>query len=571
MPTSERLADRVDALTRALERLEHRVERLEEGAAPGEASVREAAGAEAQEAPALVEEASGPGRGSIRGLPEALAYVGRTLLALGGAYVLRALTESGTLPPAPGVGLGLLYAIGWIALAWRASGRGRVASAVAHGSAAAAIGLPLVWETTVRFALLSPALGAVLLFAFSVLLYGVAWHRRLRSLAWIAGLGILATAMATMLGSGNLPPFVGTLVLMGGLVLATERSRGWELLAWVTAGAADIGVLVMTLISTIERSGVEPKAALASQLLLPATYLLVFGVLAVAGRRPVDPLALGQTPAAVALGLGGALVSLRHLPASFSLSVGAAALGVALAAYVVAFRVVDRARRRPFHYFGTLGTVLTIYGTGLILARPEIVWTILVPLAAGAAWRLRRLSLVLHAALYAAAAAVGSGLLAEGLRVFVTPSWEPPATMALAALAATVAALAFPPPRSPYQGPSRDAFRLVLMAIAVWGLGALAVRAGAWMLGSVSGEGVAAGTLAAVRTIVLAAAAVALALAGRWEPLRAARRLVYPLLAVGALKLGLQDFLAGEAATMVLSFLAYGTALIVAPRLRRES
>ena len=43
-----------------------------------------------------------------------LSLVGRTCLILGGAYVLRALTDAGTLPRVGGTVLGIAYAIAWL-------------------------------------------------------------------------------------------------------------------------------------------------------------------------------------------------------------------------------------------------------------------------------------------------------------------------------------------------------------------------------------------------------------------------------------------------------------------------
>jgi hypothetical protein len=46
--------------------------------------------------------------------------------------------------------------------------------------------------------------------------------------------------------------------------------------------------------------------------------------------------------------------------------------------------------------------------------------------------------------------------------------------------------------------------------------------------------------------------------------------LVYPTLAVGALKLLLDDLRKGRPATLFISFVLYGIALILAPRLARR-
>ena len=46
-----------------------------------------------------------------------LALVGRTLVILGGAYLLRALTNSHVLPVQAGIAAGLLYGAPWLVLA----------------------------------------------------------------------------------------------------------------------------------------------------------------------------------------------------------------------------------------------------------------------------------------------------------------------------------------------------------------------------------------------------------------------------------------------------------------------
>src|SRR5512134_799346 len=84
-------------------------------------------------------------------LPGGFALVGRSLVALGGAYLLRALTAAGLLPELGGVLLAFVYALFWLALAHRAGSRARTASASFHGATAVGIRLPLLWEATSRF------------------------------------------------------------------------------------------------------------------------------------------------------------------------------------------------------------------------------------------------------------------------------------------------------------------------------------------------------------------------------------------------------------------------------------
>jgi uncharacterized membrane protein len=60
-----------------------------------------------------------------------LALVGRTLIVLGGAFLLRAITESGVVSPSVGVSLGLAYAVTWLLARIRPRCRGRARSTTA--------------------------------------------------------------------------------------------------------------------------------------------------------------------------------------------------------------------------------------------------------------------------------------------------------------------------------------------------------------------------------------------------------------------------------------------------------
>ena len=78
-----------------------------------------------------------------------------------------------------------------------------------------------------------------------------------------------------------------------------------------------------------------------------------------------------------------------------------------------------------------------------------------------------------------------------------------------------------------------------------------------------------AGIVAAVRTSIVAVAAVALAALSRIPASVDLRWLVYPLFLFGALKLALEDLPNGRPSTLFVAFAFYGVALIIAPRLAR--
>jgi hypothetical protein len=144
------LKQSVADLSRAFEDLSHRMAELEARAGVRAASSPLAA---VVTAPAAASEETDA--------VAILSLVGRSCLVLGGAYLLRALTDGGTLPRIIGTVLGLAYGVGWFVAVWRAAGARRIASSAFHAIAAVLIVFPLLWESTVRFHLLSQADAAV--------------------------------------------------------------------------------------------------------------------------------------------------------------------------------------------------------------------------------------------------------------------------------------------------------------------------------------------------------------------------------------------------------------------------
>jgi hypothetical protein len=176
------------------------------------------------------------------------------------------------------------------------------------------------------------------------------------------------------------------------------------------------------------------------------------------------------------------------------------------------------------------------------------------------------------AVLFAVFAAASSGLLSACAWSLAAPAghpWPPLGAAALAVLAAAAVMLLLPlPRRSRFWGPGAALPRLVLLVVLALGLAGVALAAGAPGLAGAPGSPDAdAGVLAALRTVVLAALVLAAAAASRWPRLAEAGRLVFPLLALGALKLAVEDLPNGRPATLFAALAVYGAVLIAAPRL----
>src|SRR5512138_2054090 len=109
---TDRVADleaKVAELAAGLRAAEERLAVLEH-VTPRAAAARRAAAA--AQAAAVAE---GPAA-AVPSAASTLTFVGRTLLVLAGGFILRALTDAGTLPPTIGVALGLAYAGAWVLL-----------------------------------------------------------------------------------------------------------------------------------------------------------------------------------------------------------------------------------------------------------------------------------------------------------------------------------------------------------------------------------------------------------------------------------------------------------------------
>lgn len=516
----------------------------------------------------------------VAGLWTGFPLAGRTLLALGGAFLIRAGTDSGLVPPLGGVVAGLAYALLWLLLGDREAARGRRASANFHASAAVLVGYPLLWEATTRFAYITPA-GSVLglsLLTFPALF--LAWRREAALVASMFTVAAAGSALGLSFATRSAVLYTAWLTALGVVTLWIAYSRRWVALPWLVAACTDVAVLRVVLagVAAAERGtqlvGVAPAAARAVAGALPIAYLGSIALRTLWKRRDVGPFEITQSVVALVLGVGGAAAITRAQGQDPRL-LGAGALTAALVAYAVAFLFVRRqlGRGRVFFFYGTLALALAIGGAALAgeAATRTATWSLLGVASAILGARFDRVSLRAHAALYAAAAAVSSGLLAGATAAIAHGApIRPEQTWAAVALAGAAAAYATLIARRSDRRPPGHARapRLVLAAITVaGGVGAVSsLTTGAFPS---AGGGPVAVEAFAVRTLVLAAAAIALAWTARRTGLAELGRMAWLLLAAGGAKLLLQDLKEGGSASLFLAFACYGAALVVAPRLLR--
>jgi hypothetical protein len=556
------LEARLEALAEGQRALAERVARLERRAPAARAA-----------APAAPDVSLADLRTDAAAVSRNLALAGRTLLVLAGAFLLRAVTDAGTIPAWLGVSLGFAYAGAWVAMAWR-SGAAQAWSAGFHGLSAILVGYPLLVEATTRFRLLGPASASALLAALSAVALAVAATRRLQALAWLVEVGGIAAAVALMIATGRLAPPLLFLAAVGVAALWLGYVRDWFYLRWPIALAVDVALVLLALQAVAHGSGQEPGSAVAVQLVVVAAYLASFAARTLVLQRPVVDFEGVQTALLLVVGLGGAAwVTAQSGHGGAALGAASALLGAA--GYAVAFAFLDRRHKSTtnFYFYSTVALVLALLGTGLVLGGwAGAGWALLAAASAAGARVLRRLTLVAHAAVFAGAAAVAGDLLDHaGVALLASPlsPWPALPVPGWMALAAAGAAAALTARMAPAAARERTA-RCALLAIAAIGAaGALAGLLVPALAGS-PGPRASAGVAATVRTAVLVAGTLLLAWAGRRDTWREAGWLAWPALVVTGLKLLLEDVPRSAPASLFLAFGLYGAALILVPRLRRR-
>ncbi|MBI4912321.1 MAG: hypothetical protein HY823_06260 [Acidobacteria bacterium] len=560
-------------MTPRLAALEARVAALEGGLAPGpELPTPEASRAEPEAVPA-----ARPAEGTFA----MLGYAGRAFLALAGAFLIRSVTESGMIPGPAGVALGFFYAGLWAVLADRTGRRGRPVGAAFFTATAALIALPLLGEATLKMAVLPPGLAAGMLLLIGAGLLAVSWRCELKGMAWTTLLGSLASGFVLMTGTRAVEAFSAVFLVGGVGVLWLTYGRRWHGLRWPAAFAADLAVLVLTLLAAWPGGPPEAYKSLQPWRVLPLTlallllYLGSFVARILRQRRDVSSFEAVQSTLVLLLGIGGA-ARVAHAWGISTALIGVPAALAGLACYGVAFAFVarDGEERSPnFLFFTTLALACMLGGLPLTIGPDPGAWVFLMLgiLAGGLGLRFRRRTLQAHGLVYLAACAWASGVLRATWQDFTAPRLPEslPGLAVSVVLGVALAALhgadveTRPEGEEPWHGrliPAAGAFFAALV------LGGLALR----VLGSLL-PGVAAdpGGLACLRSFVLSGSSLALAELSRREPRTELRWLVYPLLGASAVKLMLEDLPNGRPATLFPAFAIFGLALLFAPRLLR--
>jgi len=542
----------LEELLRAMRTLEDRVARIERELALPHAPAME---------PTAAAAAAGPAHTALAEGASAVPILGRALLGLAGAYVLRALTESHALPAKPGVFAAILYAVAWLVWAARVPA-GRRAETVLYSLTSALVLGPLLWESTLRLQLVSTWTAAAVLLLFTILGLIVSWHKNLLSVATIATVTGVLTACALLVGSRDVVPFTFLLLAIAAAVETSACLEHWLSERWLTAAAADLAVLLATYLVTNPRGLPETYAPishlslLAAQIAVLAIYLASTMVRTLLRGFTFTGFETAQLALAFLLAVGGGL-RLAGEP-HIAPAMAAVCLVCAGACYAAAFAL----RGWNFHTYACFGCLLALAGTRIALpvAGAAAAWCVLA--MAAMAWG--SAALQWQASFFLLCGLAVSGTLADATG-FVLGGADSPAPLLPVASAAAAALVCYA--LAARRVPPGRPLGAILAGTACWlaaGVGA-AVFTGSYhkIFGALASHAY----CATLRTAVLAGGAVFLAWAGRrWKRLELTP-LVYLLMVLGAYRLLLVDLSQEGKAALVLSLLVYGLALMLLPRL----
>jgi len=565
----EKLEAAVGALQAAVTRQDRRIAALEGGIAETPAVAGDATEAVEPVDPAPEALPDQWPISAVRGTP---ALVGRSLLILAGAFLLRALTEAGTFANGTGVVLGLAYAASWIIAAAMAARKGARGSAGFFAVCAALIADPLIFEASTEFGVLSPTGSAVTLTIMTAAGLFIASRWRLQESAWVFVVGAMGTAATLAVVRPPGEAATAVLVALGLAAVWLAGRHGWEFLRWLTAVGADVGVLRLTAMASVPGGphGVDPPNLPLVVVLQAALLLGYVGsscARAVRGRNPVRLFDYLQTALAWAIGWGGA-IQVARASGSGIRGLAVFALLVGFAAYAGAFGVVDRrqGRNRSFLFLSSFGLALVLLGLpSAVGSASPVVWAVLALIAAAAGSHWDRVTLRAHAAVLLAAAWIASGVAAEAAGDISGRAGFDAAPGAIAIVVAfltviTTLVVLF----ARRLKTSGWVQRLPLTALLVMsGIVAVATLVSVAAL-------VAPDSALWMGTVALSALTiVAAVLASRWG-IREAGWVVYPLLALTGLRVALVDLASGRTVVFVIALTAYGAALIASPKILRS-
>ncbi len=550
------LSSRVDALEQRVQQLEHRAEA---SAAPAQQATLTPTAAVAMEATPS-EEASG-----------VFPVLGKALLGIAGAYVLRALAESTSLPRLAIAAVAIAYALGWLMAASRA-GAAKQFAAAAYTGTSALILAPMLWELTLRFNVLSPMAAAGIVAVFVAAATALAWKQERPAVFMVAYGAAALTALAMSVVTHDMAPFTILLLVMVLVCeVASTRNRA-RTIRPVVAGLADLGIWALIFVyNSPQSTRTEYPALGTAALLAPASLLFAMQAATIAFKtiRQKQKITIFETMQAMIAFLLVACSLYFFVPQWSAGIVGAGCLMLSGACYAAVFGLFRHpAEPRNFHVFALWSAALFL--TGIFVSLPAEWAATIAGLSALAmivvAVRLGCKTLELHGVIYLAAAALASGLFTYAFHAMAgemppVPAWSVFVVSACAVLCYAAGR------EQPGEGWREQILHLVPASLAVCAVTALTARGLLWLIAL--GITPAVFHIALIRTLTICSMALALAFGGsHWRRLEMTR-VAYAAVAFVAAKLLFEDLRQGRMEFIAASIFLFALTLIGVPRLAR--
>jgi hypothetical protein len=494
--------------------------------------------------------------------------LGKSLLGIGGAYLLRAIEQSTDLPKLGVAGFAILYAVIWLIFAARTP-RDRWFESSVFAFTSAVILAPMLWELTLDFKVLRPEAAAAVLGGFVAVASALAWKQDRAPVLPVAYLSSIAAAFALSLGTYSLLPFTAVILSIVALCeigAVRNRRTGARMLAALAADGMIWAILFIYSGPGSSRTNYPPLGTLA--LLAPA--LLLFIILAISITvetvflsKQISLFETAQTTIAFVL----TALAFAWLDPSGLVFLGWACMGLSVIVFVVCAQVFGKAgESRNYVVFSWWAFALFVFGAllcwastsqAILLAAGAVCATILGVRMKRPVLQYQGLLLLLVLLAVTGAARFASDCLAGPLPGRF--SWS---LLALAISAAICYAM---------QRPTMDEtwpaqfLRLITVFLVVSAVGALLVEGLAFLIAIAITPG--AHHIALIRTGVICFLALILASSGRrWRRVELTR-ISYCLLGLVTLKLLVEDIRNPRLEFIAASIFLVAATLLVVPRL----
>jgi uncharacterized membrane protein YsdA (DUF1294 family) len=551
--TLELLSSRVDELEKRVHALEH----------PDEAKAYAVQPRVTQASAAFVD-----GESDLQAV-SLFPLIGRAMLGIAGAYVLRAIAAADVLPRLPISALAAAYAFAW--LFWSSRSPRRL-SRIAYSATSALILAPMLWEMTLQFHVFSSMASAGILSAFLLLATIFDVRSGNTQTMWVAQSVATISAAALAFATHQVLAFLAALLVAAFVVECAKMLRyaqpAWPLIALV----ADAATWAMIFIYSGSQSARTefPDLSVAA-LIVPAC--LLFGIYGTSiavevfhHQKRITIFAVIQTMIAF---LTAASAVLYFAPKSGPKVLGVFCLTLSAIIYAGTFRYLRLLEdRRNLTVVSSWSAALLLAGSLWALPRPETAMLLAVA-GVAAIWLAPRIEseiLELQSDVFLLAAAIVAGLPQYVFNVVAGSLPYRPALSAMVVCACTGAAYLVER-ETTSSSLWRTILRFIPALLAMCALVALLVHG---VLGVASlAMSLDVHHIAFLRTLTICLASLCMAFGGsRWGRVELTR-LAYVALAFVAAKLIFEDLRHGHMEFSAASIALFAIALIAVPRLVR--